>query len=247
MIEGKRHVQWELLGQDIPQGVRHRNACHSGPRSVREGRGSRTREHWSAGESAICPSRIRQGAIDDRNFSNSHHQSIALTPALDFTVAVRYSPPIASMAAKRPARCLFWTASSSLRPTKSSKARLVRTSACTFSTSSSSRALARETEAMEAPRWQKTPPRMRAPFRIRPQAPGGVFAVNEDPRKLDEVYIRMLGPGGDKMLGDEAKWLAVTHKSFDHGRMGFNDRLAYLGMSEPTNVTNEANRHQGDG
>jgi large subunit ribosomal protein L15 len=88
---------------------------------------------------------------------------------------------------------------------------------------------------------------MRAPFRIRPQAPGGVFAVNEDPRKLDEVYIRMLGPGGDKMLGDEAKWLAVTHKSFDHGRMGFNDRLAYLGMSEPTNVTNEANRHQGDG
>ena len=33
------------------------------------------------------------------------------------------------------------------------------------------------------------------------------------------------------MLTEETKWLAVTHKSFDHGRRGFNDRLAYLGMS----------------
>lgn len=32
------------------------------------------------------------------------------------------------------------------------------------------------------------------------------------------------------MLTDEVKWLAVTHKSFDHGRRGFNDRLAFLGM-----------------
>lgn len=31
------------------------------------------------------------------------------------------------------------------------------------------------------------------------------------------------------MLSDETKWLAVTHKSFDHGRRGFNDRLAFLG------------------
>lgn len=70
---------------------------------------------------------------------------------------------------------------------------------------------------------------MTAPYRIRPQAKGGVFKVNEDPRKLDDVYVRMLGPGGDKILGEEVKWLAVTHKSFDHGRRGFNDRLAYLG------------------
>lgn len=69
-----------------------------------------------------------------------------------------------------------------------------------------------------------------APFRIRPQAKGGVFKVNEDPKRLDDAYVRMLGPGGDKVLGDEVKWLAVTHKSFDHGRRGFNDRLAYLGM-----------------
>jgi large subunit ribosomal protein L15 len=72
---------------------------------------------------------------------------------------------------------------------------------------------------------------MQAPFRIRPAAKGGVFKVNEDPKRLDDAYVRMLGPGGDKVLDDEVKWLAVTHKSFDHGRRGFNDRLAYLGMS----------------
>ena len=31
------------------------------------------------------------------------------------------------------------------------------------------------------------------------------------------------------MLTEEVKWLAVTHKSFDHGKRGYNDRLAYLG------------------
>jgi large subunit ribosomal protein L15 len=70
---------------------------------------------------------------------------------------------------------------------------------------------------------------MVAPFRIRPQPRGPIFTVNDDPRKLDDAYIRMLGPGGDRMLSDEVKWLAVTHKSFDHGRRGFNDRLAFMG------------------
>lgn len=73
---------------------------------------------------------------------------------------------------------------------------------------------------------------MQAPYRIRPPAQGGVFEVNEDPRRLDDAYTRMLGPGGDKVLSEEVKWLAVTHKSFDHGRRGFNDRLAYIGMWE---------------
>lgn len=70
---------------------------------------------------------------------------------------------------------------------------------------------------------------MRAPLRIRSYPKGPVFRVNEDPRKLDDVYNRMLGQGGDKMLSDEVKWLAVTHKSFEHGARGFNDRLAFLG------------------
>ena len=77
-----------------------------------------------------------------------------------------------------------------------------------------------------------TPPRMKssgAPNRpYRPQH--AEFQVNEDPEKLDKAYIRVLGQDGDKLLTDEVKWLAVTHKSFDHGRRGFNDRLAYLGM-----------------
>jgi len=31
------------------------------------------------------------------------------------------------------------------------------------------------------------------------------------------------------MLTEEVKWLAVTHKSFDQGRRGYNDRLAFFG------------------
>lgn len=56
------------------------------------------------------------------------------------------------------------------------------------------------------------------------------FHVNSDPEVLDRFYIRMLGNEGDKFLSEEVKWLAVTHKSFDQGRRGFNDRLAFLGM-----------------
>lgn len=59
-----------------------------------------------------------------------------------------------------------------------------------------------------------------------------VWSVNSDPAALDDMYNRLLGPGGSRMLPDELKWLAVTHKSFDQGRRGFNDRLALLGMSE---------------
>jgi large subunit ribosomal protein L15 len=56
------------------------------------------------------------------------------------------------------------------------------------------------------------------------------WRVNEDPKKLNDFYVRMLGPGGDALLREETKWLAVTHKSFDQGRRGFNDRLSYFGM-----------------
>ena len=69
---------------------------------------------------------------------------------------------------------------------------------------------------------------MKAPVPIR-RSEGGRHDVNKDPRKLDEMYMQFLGSEGDKMLSDETKWLAVTHKSFDHGRRGFNDRLSFLG------------------
>lgn len=83
----------------------------------------------------------------------------------------------------------------------------------------------------EQPRWKAPPIRtVTRGARNRPFRLEHVFEVNEDLGKLDEVLARVLGRDGDQMLTDEVKWLTVTHKSFDHGRRGFNDRLAYLGM-----------------
>ncbi|KAL9584696.1 MAG: hypothetical protein Q9212_001952 [Teloschistes hypoglaucus] len=84
--------------------------------------------------------------------------------------------------------------------------------------------------ATEEPRWKATPSRMATrgtPNRILKGADR--MKINESPKELDRILRRVLGEGGDSMLSDEVKWLAVTHKSFDHGRRGFNDRLAYLG------------------
>ncbi|KAF2198538.1 hypothetical protein GQ43DRAFT_443248 [Delitschia confertaspora ATCC 74209] len=135
------------------------------------------------------------------------------------------------MASKRPIRSLISTANSAVRSTRQSQHSFTpsSSSACTFSTSTTTSAPEYDTEAAPRPRWQQTPARMVAPYRIRPLPAGPELKVNDDPRKLDEVYVRMLGQSGDKVLSEEAKWLAVTHKSFDHGRRGFNDRLAYLG------------------
>lgn len=66
-----------------------------------------------------------------------------------------------------------------------------------------------------------------------------VWSNNEDPAKLDAMYNRLLGSKGDRMLPDEIKWLAVTHKSFDQGRRGFNTRLAYFGVFQ----TRRSSRH----
>lgn len=70
---------------------------------------------------------------------------------------------------------------------------------------------------------------MTAPVRVRPVNPSNVWQVNTDPKRLDDAYVQMLGRDGDKLLSEEVKWLAVTHKSFDHGRRGFNERLGFLG------------------
>jgi large subunit ribosomal protein L15 len=87
-----------------------------------------------------------------------------------------------------------------------------------------------EVDGQPRPRWSYTPPAMAAPARASYREPGvKQIKVNSDPKKLDQVYVRFLGPGGDQMLKEETKWLAVTHKSFDHARRGFNDRLAFLG------------------
>ena len=79
------------------------------------------------------------------------------------------------------------------------------------------------------PRWSYTPPRAKAPFSLRFGSKRPDYLVNSSPQRLDEFYIRLLGEDGEKMLSEEVKWLAVTHKSYDQGRRGFNDRLAFIG------------------
>ncbi|KAI4862074.1 ribonuclease-III-like-domain-containing protein [Hypoxylon rubiginosum] len=83
----------------------------------------------------------------------------------------------------------------------------------------------------DRPRWTYTPERMKAPFspHITKDPSRSKWIVNEDPKKLDDALNRFLGRDGERILPDELKWLAVTHKSFDQGRRGFNDRLAFLG------------------
>ncbi|KAI9047287.1 hypothetical protein LZ554_008737 [Drepanopeziza brunnea f. sp. 'monogermtubi'] len=81
---------------------------------------------------------------------------------------------------------------------------------------------------------------MKAPFPLRIKDPEKVWECNSDPAVLDRFYIRFLGRGGEQVLTEEVKWLAVTHKSFDQGRRGFNDRLAFLGRRIITLQTNIA-------
>ena len=87
---------------------------------------------------------------------------------------------------------------------------------------------------------------MTAPYRIKPLPEGNEFPVNEDAGKLDEMYRRLLGENGEAMLSEEVKWLAVTHKSFDHGRRGFNDRLSLEGGSSPP-ASYETEHERGSG
>ncbi|KAI1411945.1 ribonuclease-III-like-domain-containing protein [Hypoxylon sp. FL1857] len=98
--------------------------------------------------------------------------------------------------------------------------------ASSFSTSAT-----RPEQVEDRPRWAYTPERMKAPFspHITKDPSRSEWTVNEDPQKLDEVLKNVLGRDGERMLPDELKWQAVTHKSFDQGRRGFNDRLAFLG------------------
>jgi large subunit ribosomal protein L15 len=83
--------------------------------------------------------------------------------------------------------------------------------------------------AQSLPRWARTPAAMKAPHRIRPKTDQDTIAINSDPAVLDSFYTRFLGPGGAETLPEDIKWLAVTHKSFDQGRRGFNERLVFFG------------------
>ncbi|KAK4153665.1 ribonuclease-III-like-domain-containing protein [Chaetomidium leptoderma] len=88
------------------------------------------------------------------------------------------------------------------------------------------------TEQQDRPRWSYTPERMKGPgfsINVVRDPSRTIWHNNDDPVKLDAMYNRLLGTKGDRMLPDEIKWLAITHKSFDQGRRGFNTRLAYFG------------------
>lgn len=91
---------------------------------------------------------------------------------------------------------------------------------------------ARQRDTSSVPRWSQTPAGMKAPIQLdhAKKFENKIWTVNSDPARLDDMYNRLLGPGGSKMLPAELKWLAVTHKSFDQGRRGFNDKLALMGM-----------------
>ncbi|KAL2127974.1 hypothetical protein VTI74DRAFT_9911 [Chaetomium olivicolor] len=102
----------------------------------------------------------------------------------------------------------------------------------TSATRSFETAPAAEEQKEQRPRWSYTPERMKGPgfsINIVKNPSRTVWKNNDDPAKLDAMYNRLLGPKGEKMLPDEIKWLAITHKSFDQGRRGFNTRLAYFG------------------
>ncbi|TAQ83971.1 hypothetical protein B7494_g7697 [Chlorociboria aeruginascens] len=72
---------------------------------------------------------------------------------------------------------------------------------------------------------------MKAPFTIGKKRIEDTesWRCNEDPARLDNFYIKFLGRGGDRVLTEDVKWLAITHKSFDQGRRGYNDKLAFFG------------------
>ena len=76
-------------------------------------------------------------------------------------------------------------------------------------------------------RYQNVRPQPLAPFSVRVRQP---YIVNDSPKKLDAMYRELFGT--DKFnLPDDLKWQAVTHKSFDHGRQPYNEKLMFMGTS----------------
>ena len=85
--------------------------------------------------------------------------------------------------------------------------------------------------AADTPRWMQTPAAMDMPIKLRTTRPrqNAPYVANENPSTLDAALSQLLGKSASTLLPSELQWLSVTHKSFDHGRRGFNDKLAFLG------------------
>lgn len=88
---------------------------------------------------------------------------------------------------------------------------------------------------------------MRAPYRLKPRNDNDEFPCNDDPAKLDAMYEKFLGKDAVDWLESEVKWLAITHKSFDQGRRGYNERLAFLGRKMMELQTGLALMNKGPG
>lgn len=184
------------------------------------------------------------GHIISRNlqFDLSCHKFVFSETAFPRSQACNTSSTVSVMMARvqKPSNHLFFTLPVRRRPTCASNTfhRLTHPVSTPLRQKSSTSATPYLYElastATKEPRWKATPSRMAirgTPNRIVKGA--DQMKINESPEELDRILKRVLGEGGDTMLSDEVKWLAVTHKSFDHGRRGFNDRLAYLGTPWP--------------
>ncbi|KAG0646469.1 hypothetical protein D0Z07_7510 [Hyphodiscus hymeniophilus] len=131
--------------------------------------------------------------------------------------------------ASKPASQSFRTIAARKRPTCQFASSSSRLPVQHFSVTSSRSEAQYENEQAARPRWSYTPQKMTAPYPTQIKDPNKAWQCNNDPAKLDRFYNTFLGRGGDSVLTEEVKWLAITHKSFDQGRRGFNDRLAFFG------------------
>lgn len=166
-----------------------------------------------------------------RRQSSNHKVTTADSP-LSLPMAFNSHKPAARLASQALRSCRSSQTSvnsATFRPLISATIATPTTTSASFSTSHP-RLQEGEAHAEDPPRWARTPERMKSTFSPHvPQTPKQTWTVNEDPAKLDDALNNLLGNGGERLLPDELKWLAVTHKSFDQGRRGFNDRLAFLG------------------
>ncbi|GAM83944.1 hypothetical protein ANO11243_019340 [Dothideomycetidae sp. 11243] len=183
------------------------------------------------------PSRTRAGEAP--HHSSNNHSALRRQPGLwhshSFTAAQAME-----------ARNLFTAADRAMRSCSLLRSRLASLSSTSrsFSSTRITPQQQHDTAPSRAPsaRWESAPPvptkpsvalgQGRMPFKLRtPRQPA--FRVPADDAAgnalLDGMYARLLGRGGELLLPHDVKWLAVTHKSFDHGWQGSNDRLALLG------------------
>ncbi|EWC47457.1 hypothetical protein DRE_00425 [Drechslerella stenobrocha 248] len=91
-----------------------------------------------------------------------------------------------------------------------------------------------QVQQQPAPTLTAPPPGFRMNTITRPFVPVAThmrvpFQVNDSVDVLNEMYIKLLGPGGDGVLTEQVKWQCVTHKSFDHGLQPYNTKLVFYG------------------